>query len=159
MGIRFRSKRISVDFYDFTMTLEEKRKACKQSFNIHALKGTNRAVQNALNIFYDNSKILEFPEFDGKAGTFKIEIQGNTDKNLEKLINRVEVVKKKSQHLTGISFRSTTENSLYIGTYLRYGNKMNILPQRVYFYLNHISAEHKDGMYTFTKENRGGRNG
>ena len=155
----FVAKELSVDFYDFTMTLEEKRKACKQSFNIHALKGTNRAVQNALNIFYDNSRILEFPEFDGPAGTFQIEIRGNSDKNLEKLINRIEVVKKKSQHLIGISFRSTTENNLYIKTYLRYGNKMNILPQRVYFYLNHISAEHKDGMYTFTKENRGGRNG
>ena len=32
------AKELSVDFYDFSMSIEEKRKACKLSFQIHSLR-------------------------------------------------------------------------------------------------------------------------
>ena len=64
------AKELSVDFYDFSMSVEEKRKACKLSFQIHSIKGTNKAIQDILNIFYEKTNILEFPEFSLRVMLF-----------------------------------------------------------------------------------------
>ena len=122
------AKELSVDFYDFSMSIEEKRKACKLSFQIHSIKGTNKAIQDVLNIFYEKANILEFPEFNGDNGTFKIEIMGITKNNLSIMIDRVEKTKKKSQHLTGNYFLKNKFciSSVYGNTY-EIRNKSNII--------------------------------
>ena len=151
------AKELSVDFYDFSMSIEEKRKACKLSFQIHSIKGTNKAIQDVLNIFYEKANILEFPEFNGDNGTFKIEIMGTTKNNLDIMIDRVEKTKKKSQHLTGITFKNNSVSPLYVATYTRYGTRVILYPQQSYFYLNNLNLVGKNGKYTLEK--RGVKNG
>lgn len=151
------AKELSVDFYDFSMSIEEKRKACKLSFQIHSIKGTNKAIQDVLNIFYEKANILEFPEFNGDNGTFKIEIMGTTKNNLDIMIDRVEKTKKKSQHLTGITFKNNSISPLYMATHMRYGTKVILYPQPSYLYLNNLNLVNKNGKYTLEK--RGEING
>lgn len=155
--IDFVAKELSVDFYDFSMSIEEKRKACKLSFQIHSIKGTNKAIQDVLNIFYEKANILEFPEFNGDNGTFKIEIMGTTKSNLNIMIDRVEKTKKKSQHLTGITFKNNSISPLYVATHMRYGTRVILYPQQDYFYLNNLNLVSKTGKYILEK--RGVNNG
>ena len=151
------AKELSVDFYDSSFSIEQKRELCKQSFPIHSIKGTNKAVQNLMKIFYEDSRIVEFPEFNGKAGTFKLEITGNSKNNIDTLLRQVETVKKKSQHLKGLIFKSNINDSLHINTDMRIATKHKILPRKMYFYLNNLNLKAKDGRSTFII--KGGKNG
>lgn len=100
------AEELDVDFYDFELSLIEKRKLCKTAFAVQSIKGTPSSIKKVLGIFYKNSRIIEFPEFNGEAGTFKVEITGSSDSNKnQRMIDRINLTKKHSQHLIGVSFK------------------------------------------------------
>lgn len=148
------ARELSVDFYDFSMSVEEKRKACKLSFQIHSIKGTNKAVQDTLSIFYKDANILEFPKYNGVAGTFKIEINGNAKNDLQIMIDRVEKVKKKSQHLKGLIFKNNSDITLKPTLHLKTGTKVILYPAQNYYYLNGINMKNKFGNFVFEEIRR-----
>ena len=82
---------------------------------------------------------------------------GTTKNNLNIMIDRVEKTKKKSQHLTGITFKNNSISPLYMATHMRYGTKVILYPQQSYFYLNNLNLVGKNGKYTLEK--RGVKNG
>lgn len=90
---------LHVDFYDYSMSIEEKRKSCLQSFAIHSIKGTPASIIKVLNIFFKDSNIEEWYKYAGNPGRFKIKINDIVSNNFKTLMERIEDVKKKSQHL------------------------------------------------------------
>ncbi len=112
---------LSVDFYSYSMTLEEKRKSCKESLMIHRTKGTSGAVKKVLNIFFENAKLEEWYEYSGVPGYFRVGVSGVTPLNLEEIIKRIDLVKKKSQHLEKITFSSKNELKLNTFSFKRSG--------------------------------------
>ena len=82
---------------------------------------------------------------------------GTTKSNLNIMIDRVEKTKKKSQHLTGITFKNSSISPLYFATHMRYGTIVILYPQQDYFYLNNLNLVNKTGKYIFEK--RGVNNG
>lgn len=152
------AKELSVDFYDSTFSIEQKRELCKQSFSIHSIKGTNKAVQKLMKVFYTDSRIIEFPNFNGENGTFKLEIFGTSKDNIKVLLKQVENVKKKSQHLKGLIFRSNIKDKLYTRAEMKIAVKQKIVPSKLYFYLNNLNLKAKDGQSTFIIK-KGGKNG
>ena len=82
---------------------------------------------------------------------------GTTKNNLDIMIDRVEKTKKKSQHLTGITFKNNSISPLYVATHMRYGTRVILYPQQDYFYLNNLNLVNKTGKYIFEK--RGVNNG
>ena len=82
---------------------------------------------------------------------------GTTKSNLNIMIDRVEKTKKKSQHLTGITFKNNSRSPLYVATHMRYGTRVILYPQQDYFYLNNLNLVSKTGKYILEK--RGVNNG
>ena len=134
---------LHVDFYDYTMTLEEKRESCKQSFSIHATKGTVGAVKKVLDIFFPNAELQQWYEYGGTPGHFKVEITGNTPDNLDKLLERVEDSKKKSQHLEELKFLSNSNQLYYGGSFLIQGIKQDIIGSEINFYFGPSTINQK----------------
>ena len=74
-----------IDFYDYTLSIEKKREACKSSFAIHSIKGTPAAVKRVLNMFFKDSELQQWYEYDGTPGRFKVTIDGVVPENLQEI--------------------------------------------------------------------------
>ena len=74
-----------------------------------------------------------------------------TKSNLNIMIDSVEKTKKKSQHLTGITFKNNSISPLYVATHMRYGTRVILYPQQDYFYLNNLNLVSKTGKYILEK--------
>lgn len=120
------AEEMHIDFYDYTLSIEKKREACKSSFALHSIKGTSAAVKKVLNIFFRNSSLEQWYEYNGKPGRFRVKIDGKVPENLHEIAIKIEDAKKKSQHLEKIIFISKTKNTLYAGSHLIQGQKYNI---------------------------------
>jgi phage tail P2-like protein len=142
---------LHVDFFDYTMTIEEKRKSCKKSFEIHAIKGTVGAVKEVLDLFFPTAEVKQFYEYDGIPGRFKINITGTVPANVNKIVERIEDSKKKSQHLEGLSFYSNHIQLYYDGAFLVQGVKQDIKQELMNFYFPVSNVEMKSNMKIFEK--------
>ncbi|PID67377.1 MAG: phage tail protein [Fusobacteriales bacterium] len=146
------AEELDVDFYKYDLELEEKRKLCRTAFAIQMIKGTPEAIKRILNVFYKNTKILEFPEFNGEYGAFKIEIKGNSEiEKLKEIETKVNLVKKHSQHFTGITFKNSSNLNLNSFTSQRQGVKEQIHEAKTYIFLNNLEINVLSGRYTFVK--------
>lgn len=106
---------LHVDFYDYSMSIEEKRKSCLQSFAIHSIKGTPASIIKVLNIFFKDFELLEWYEYGGVPGRFKIQLNEIIDNNFQELKTRIRDCKKISQHLEKIELNNKKETrKLYI---------------------------------------------
>lgn len=117
------AKELHVDYYDYTMSLENKRKACQESLAIHNEKGTVSGIKRALNIFFKDSNLEEWYQYEGEPGYFRIKIDGEIPNDLGQIRERIESVKKKSQHLDKLIFLSNSKQKLHYGTYMMQGRK------------------------------------
>lgn len=146
------AEELDVDFYDFELTLTEKRELCKTAFAIQSIKGTPSSIKKILNTFYKNSRIIEFPEFNGDAGTFKIEINGiSNEEKINQIINRVNLTKKHSQHLNGIKFKNIIEVKIGKNILIKQGKKAKLIEAPFEINLNHMEVEIKTGISEFKK--------
>lgn len=119
-------KELHVDFYNYQMTLEQKRQACKESLIVHSSKGTPGSINRVLKIFFRDAKLEEWFQYDGTPGYFKVVIDGPTPRNLNDVIEKIEDTKKKSQHLEKISFISKSELVVNSFFYKRNGVKQKL---------------------------------
>lgn len=120
------AEEMHIDFYDYTLSIEKKREACKSSFAIHSIKGTPSAVKRVLNMFFKDSELQQWYEYNGTPGRFKVIIDGVVPENLQEIAIKIEDAKKKSQHLEKIMFISKCKGTLYSGSHLRQGQKGTI---------------------------------
>ena len=103
------AEEIHVDFYDYTLSIEKKREACKASFAIHSIKGTPAAIKRVLNIFFKDSSLEQWYEYNGVPGRFKVKVKGVAPYNIEEITEKIEDAKKKSQHLEKLEFSAGGE--------------------------------------------------
>ncbi|MDO5789034.1 MAG: phage tail protein I [Fusobacterium sp.] len=137
---------LHVDYYDYTMSLSEKRKACQEFLIIHSLKGTIGGIKKALNIFFENSNLEEWYQYNGEVGYFRVKIDGTVPSNLQQIKERVENVKKKSQHLEKLIFLSGSQQDLFYGIHMMHGKKSSIYPARVSFQFRKTDIEVQTGI-------------
>lgn len=142
------AKELHVDYYDYTMSLENKRKACQNSLAIHSTKGTVGGIKKALDIFFKNSSLEEWYQYKGTPGYFRVKINGMIPGNLQQIKERIENVKKKSQHLEKLIFLSESQQKLYYGTHMMHGKKSSIYPARVTFQFGGANVEVQTGIST-----------
>ena len=101
------SKELHIDYYDPKYTLEEKRKVCKDSIQIHMKKGTVGAIKTICDNFYKKSRIIQWYEEGLQPGYFKIEIpedqlKGKEYTQIYDFIKAIDNYKKASQILEAI---------------------------------------------------------
>ena len=111
------SKELHIDYYDPKYTLEEKRKVCKDSIQIHMKKGTVGAIKTICDNFYKKSRIIQWYEEGLQPGYFKIEIpedqlKGKEYTQIYDFIKAIDNYKKASQILEAIIFYKEEKNYL-----------------------------------------------
>lgn len=152
--LNYVANELHVDYYDYTMSLSEKRKACQDFLIIHSLKGTVGGIKKALDIFFESSTLEEWYQYDGTAGHFRVKIDGIVPENLQQIKERIENVKKKSQHLEKLIFLSNSEEKMYQGVHLIQGRKSDIRPSVINFVFKQIDLEVNTGTRQYIQQKR-----
>ena len=68
-----------IQWYDYSYSVEEKRKVVKEVFEVYRLMGTKYAVETALRSIYPDSHVREWYEYGGEPYHFMIEISDSAN--------------------------------------------------------------------------------
>lgn len=93
-------------YYDPDLFLEQRRRLVKNSIPLHRHKGTPGALENVLSIIFKNAQVVEWFEYGGAPGHFKVSIQEiinldvyskaiaaiNSVKNVRSVLDTIETV-------------------------------------------------------------------
>ena len=135
------AEEMHIDYYDLSNNLEEKRSLVKLSLLTHMKKGTPFSVETILNIFFENTKLKEWFNYGKAPGTFEIEILNNTlinPEHLKKMLEIIEVTKRKSQHISGVVFSKRLDSNIYPTAYSRQYIRQELHPAKIDFTFNRV---------------------
>jgi phage tail P2-like protein len=128
-----------VDFYEpLAMDIYKKRELVKNSIIFHKNKGTKYVVESIIRILYaEDSKILEWYEYDGEPYFFKVLVKGMalTKENVTDIIFAIYELKNIRSWLEAIVFRDEMDTTLYTGGILK--------TKRSKEFINHRKLEDK----------------
>lgn len=84
-----------VDFYDNSLSIEQKRDLIKFSQQWHRKKGTKWAIETVVSIFFKNSHVVEWFEYNQSPYHFQVEILplNVTRKRIEQLYKMINATK------------------------------------------------------------------
>lgn len=102
---------LNVSWYLYDRDIKMKREIIKSAPLVHKKIGTKWALEQVLTIYFNDSRVLEWFDFGGVPGHFKIEVVNTetVDKDAEAFLKVLNDVKKASQILDSIDV--ITENS------------------------------------------------
>lgn len=105
---------LNITWYLYDATIEQKRQIVKNAKLIHRKLGTKWAIEQVLEIYFTSASVLEWFDYDGTPGHFKIstlypELYVNNS-NFIKVINSI---KKYSQILDDVSLRNEIHGNAY----------------------------------------------
>lgn len=115
-----------VDFYDPSLTVEQKRQLIANSFFFHQRKGTPAAVEELIQILFGEGKVVEWFEYGAEPGYFKVVTTNRavTNELAEQFIRALNSVKRKSAWLEKVEITQVEEMKLYVGGVLHTGDRM-----------------------------------
>lgn len=95
------AEELHISWYDKTAAIEVKRNIIKQSDIVHAKLGTNWAAMRVITEYFGESKIIDWYEYGGEPGHFKIQTLNQSILNTKAnaFMQILEKVKRKSAHL------------------------------------------------------------
>ncbi|PAQ15079.1 phage tail protein I [Bacillaceae bacterium SAOS 7] len=117
-----------VDFYDPSLTVDQKRQLIENSFFFHKRKGTPAAVEELIQIVFGEGKVVEWFEYEGQPGYFKVVTTNRavTNELAEQFIRALDSVKRKSAWLEKVEITQVEQMNLYVGSILHTGDKINL---------------------------------
>ena len=101
---------MNVSWYRYDATLKQKRNIIKNAKRVHRKLGTKWAMEQVLTCYFDDSTILEWWEYGGEPGHFKIQAVNTdtVDKDAEPFLAILDDVKRYSQVLDEIEILSSS---------------------------------------------------
>jgi phage tail P2-like protein len=117
-----------VDFYDPSLTVEQKRQLIDRSYFFHRQKGTPAAVEQLIEIVFGEGKVVEWFEYGALPGYFKV-VTSNTAVTNElaaQFIRALDSVNRESAWLEKVEITQVEQMSLYVGAVLHTGDKMTL---------------------------------
>ncbi|WP_039658456.1 phage tail protein I [Clostridium tyrobutyricum] len=121
-----------VDFYDYTLSIESKRRLVKSSLEWHKIKGTPEAVEKASSSVFGNSKLQEWFEYGGEPFFFRMDVditeQGASPENLKKLDILINEYKNKRSWLEIIRIFLTAKGTMYFASTISSGEEITVYP-------------------------------
>lgn len=121
-----------VDFYDYTLPLEKKRNLVEISPTLHKIKGTPKAVIDAVSTVFGRTKLKEWFEYGGEPYFFGLDIditdQGATQENFKKLDTLIEAYKNKRSWVEYIHFYLTTMGKIIFAAATISGEEITVYP-------------------------------
>lgn len=117
-----------VDFYDPTLTIEQKRELIDRSYFFHRKKGTPAAVEQLIEIVFGEGQVVEWFEYDGVPGYFKVVTSNTqvTNELAEQFIRALDSIKRKSAWLEKVEISQTESMYLYVGGVVHIGDKLTL---------------------------------
>ena len=73
------AKDFKVDWWDPDYTLEEKRRTLQDSWRVHRMLGTKKAVETALSAIYPGARVFEWTAYDGEPYHYRLSINASED--------------------------------------------------------------------------------
>lgn len=121
-----------VDFYDYTLSIEKKRKLIKDSLKLHKIKGTPKAVEDMATTIFGKTKLKEWFEYNGKPFFFGLDVdvteRGASPSELKKLETLINAYKNKRSWIDYLNIFLTNEGKTYIGTITICGEEITVYP-------------------------------
>lgn len=106
---------LRAQYYEPDMELETKREMIRKALYLHSKAGTPEAVEQMIKSVFGQGKLVEWFEFGGEPGTFKIETNAQSTpdafKKIEKIIKRV---KNARSQLLSVTFDSAIQANLNV---------------------------------------------
>lgn len=123
-----------VDWYDYSFTIEQKRRILKNSVKVHKRLGTKYAVETALGDIFPGTKIKEWFEYNGNPYTFCVFIDvsesGLTEKKQKSVLERIKFYKNLRSHLDSIKYTLEKRAELNVCAYSVIGSSVEVYPYR-----------------------------
>lgn len=124
-----------VDFYDYTLSLEQKRALVKKSKMLHRIKGTPKAVEEACTTVFGKTKLKEWFEYGGKPYFFGLDVDitevGASPEELKKLDILIDVYKNKRSWIDYINLFIASKGNIYIGASTLISEEISVLPWNI----------------------------
>lgn len=97
---------LDVDWYNSTMTLDEKRQTLKYAMSVKRKRGTPWSVQQLIGAYFGEGFVYEWTAFDGQPYTFMVlTTNTNTDEqSLKMFIDAVNSAKNERSRLIGVAY-------------------------------------------------------
>lgn len=108
---------LNADWYRIDAEIYVKRQLIKDSKQMSRKLGTKWAVERVINTYFGEGFIMEWFEYEGEPGHFKV-FSSNptvTNENLEEFLSILEKVKRATAHLDSIVITLTGRMFLYVG--------------------------------------------
>ncbi len=101
---------LNVSWYQHNANIHKKRDIIKNAKKIHRKLGTKWAMEQVLTIYFEESKVLEWYQYDGTPGHFKIQTYNTAtvDSDAERFLAILDDVKRYSQILDDIEVLSSS---------------------------------------------------
>lgn len=108
---------LNIDWYQESASINIKCQLIKDSERMSRKLGTKWAVERIINTYFGDGYIVEWFEYEGDPGHFKV-FSANptvTNENLKEFLNILDKVKRASSHLDGITISLTGQMKLHAG--------------------------------------------
>lgn len=108
---------LNIQWYEPDSDIEIKRQIIKDSDLVQQRLGTKWAVERVISTYFGSGNILEWFEYDGVPGHFKVESTNPsvTNENLNKFLRILEKIKRKSAHLDEITISLSAQTNIHAG--------------------------------------------
>ena len=121
-----------VDFYDYNLSISQKRDLIKNSLYWHKIKGTPKAVLDVATSVFGRTTLEEWFEYNDEPFFFKLNVevteQGASKENIEKLEKLVNAYKNARSWIRSITIFLTGKGKIYLGACITSGEEVTIYP-------------------------------
>lgn len=111
------AKELDIDWYKPSGSLEAKRNLVQNSDLVHMHIGTKAAVEMVVKDYYGGAEVLEWFEYGGEPGHFKVSVDDETSEIIfpDELAALVKKVKKATAILDDVDFVWSAYGTIYAG--------------------------------------------
>lgn len=119
---------LNIAWYEPSASIEVKREIVKNSDRVQQKLGTKWAVENVIETYFGDGSMLEWFEYDGEPGHFKINSSNPsvTNENLTKFLRILSKVKRGSAQLDGIFINMLSQQNIYTGAACHITDKVTV---------------------------------
>lgn len=109
---------LHVRYYSRDFDIDKKRALIKTAIQVGAKDGTKYAVDTAIQTAVGNGKSLNWFEYGGDPGHYRIDINME-GYDLDDLFTAINTVKRLSAHLDGINLQTDMDQEIYFGSIMQ----------------------------------------
>ena len=109
-------------YYDQSFSIDKKRELIKSGILVGLRDGTKYAVDLVVSTILDAATTMDWYEYGGDPGCYRIRADvtaARGDIDLNGIIDAIEMVKRKSAHLDGVSLVASADQGLFFGSVLQ----------------------------------------